>query len=391
MTTNAAATGFWTAQQRNNARQGRGLLQALMLAGAGAAPLTASRSGVFVTNGNQTTAFDGGASVASGLTITLQPFVGVVNRPGQGPYLGWLLPSSVNVTCDAAPATNPRNDLIVMRVYDAAQGDTPPASGPCQIEVITGSPAASPTDPLTPDSTGAITNWSGLPVPAQGTGGGVAIPLWRARVSTGGTVTLTDIRRSTGLLGAVRALLPGDSLSDPSYMPGDMRWYNGLDVWDGAAWNPLWRPTAPLGVLGVHRPTSAVTSSGTTEKVACFVTTTLVAGRRYKATWSGDLSASNTNNGNLTINNPALIKLRYKAGSSSTATDGTLFEARDITGLSNGYNVQANMVGDFVAPTSGQYTIAATIAAATSAAGNVTQAYVATGHTPKLIVEDIGI
>ncbi|WP_326565070.1 hypothetical protein VSH64_24830 [Amycolatopsis rhabdoformis] len=242
MTTNAAATGFWSSATRNNARQGRALLQSLFLAGAAAAPLTATRAGVILTNGDQTKGYDGFASVVSGQTINVAPVVCVASRPGQGPYLGWLLPTAVNVTCDAPPATNPRNDIVVMRIYDAAQGDTPPGSGPCQIEVITGSPAASPVDPVTPDSTGTITSWSGLPVPSQGTGGGIAVPLWRARVSTGGAVTLTDIRRSTGLLGGVRALLPGDSLSDASNMPGDMRWFNGLDYWDGAAWNELGRP-----------------------------------------------------------------------------------------------------------------------------------------------------
>lgn len=284
MTTNAAATGFWTAQTRNNARQGRALLQALMLAGAAGSPLTAARSGVILTNGDTTKGYDGFASVVSGQTINVAPVVGVINRPGQGPYLGWLLPASVNVTTDAPPATNPRNDMVVMRIYDAAQGDTVPASGPCQIEVITGSPAASPSDPLTPDSTGAITSWAGLPVPAQGTGGGVAIPLWRAQVATSGTVTLTDIRRSAGLLGGMRALLPGDSLTDPSYMAGDMRWYNGVDIWDGAKWNPMWRASTPLGVVGTYSNAVGGTITGTDVVQPETVTVAVASGRRYKMT-----------------------------------------------------------------------------------------------------------
>ncbi|MFF4600549.1 hypothetical protein [Amycolatopsis sp. NPDC001319] len=387
---NADGDGFWSAMPNgsrvNNARQGRALVQSLFLGGTTTTPLAAVRSGVIPTVSDGTFAYDGRVTVQSGRTLNVNPVAAVIGRSGQGGYLAWTLPPAKTVTCDTPPATNPRNDIVVARAYDTTLSDVIQGGGviPLRHEIITGTPGAVPVDPVSWDSLGLITSFPGA-------GGGVGIPLARAQVSTSGTVTITDLRRSTGLLGGVRVLLPGDSLSDPSFMPSDMRWFNGLDIWDGTKWNPVWRTTTPLGVLGVHRPTAAVSSSGTTEKVACFVTATLVSGRRYKATWNGDLSSSNSNTNNLTNVNPALIRLRYKAGTSSTAVDGTLFEARDLSGLSNGYNVPADLFGDFVAPSSGQYTVSATICAATSAAGNVTQAYNATGHLPKLIVEDIGI
>lgn len=148
--------------------------------------------------------------------------------------------------------------------------------------------------------------------------------------------------------------------------------------------------TGGIGVVGIHRPTAAVTSAGQTEKVACFLTFNAVAGRRYKFTWNADLSSSAVNSGNVTSNNPAGMRIRVKAGSDTTAIDGTLVDGRDMSGLSNGYNTQTNMIADWRATTTQQVTVVVTIRATTVATGNVTQAYDANNHTPKLIVEDIG-
>lgn len=151
---------------------------------------------------------------------------------------------------------------------------------------------------------------------------------------------------------------------------------------------------AQRGIIGVHRPTANVTGSGTTEKVGCFVTFNAVTGRKYKATWNGDLSGSNSNGaasiGVLLGTNPVVLRLRVKAGASSTAVDGTLFDQRDGAGLSNGYNLEFNVCADWTSTITGQVTISLTFAAGGAATGNVTQAYGATAHTPKLIIEDCG-
>src|SRR3954468_14618689 len=121
--TNAAATGSWTIQTRNNARQGRALLQTMFEAvnsgGANPVPLTSMRSGVICTSDFGTDVFDLRVTVTSGLSMSVKPGSAVINRSGTGPYLGWLLPGAVTVTCDTAPASNPRNDLVVMRIYDS--------------------------------------------------------------------------------------------------------------------------------------------------------------------------------------------------------------------------------------------------------------------------------
>jgi hypothetical protein len=371
---NAVATGAWTIQSTNNARQGRALMQSFF-ANNDASPMNGTRSGVILTTG-LTIMSDLLVQVFSGLQLSVAPGSGMVYRSGQGPYLGWLTGSSVLVTCDTAPVSNPRNDIVVMRVYDAAVGDTvPPSGGPCQIEVITGTPAASPVDPVTPNSVGVIT--TGL-----GSGGGVAIPLARAQVSTAGVITLTDLRRSTAIPGTVRVLMPGDS--DTNGRVGDLRWNgSGLDIKDQAG---NWQSVAignsvPRGFVVSHKPTSSVTSAGTTETVACVAQWTAVAGRRYKATWQGDLSSTSSTTG-------SGFRLRYKQTSSTTDVTGTIISARDVvTNVTT--NTSCNGFGDFVAASSATYTVVATIYA-TNGAGNCIQAYNATGHIPNLTIEDIG-
>ncbi|MFB9924879.1 hypothetical protein ACFORO_25925 [Amycolatopsis halotolerans] len=237
---NADADGTWSAMPNgnrvNNARQGRALIQSLFLGGSTTSPLSAVRSGVISTASDGTQAYDLRVTVQSGRTLLVQPGSAIIGRSGQGGYLSWELPAARSVTCDTPPASNPRNDIVVFRNYDTLQGDTIPASGgiPARIEIITGTPGAVPVDPVTWDGLGLISSW-----PAAASGGGTGIPLARARVATDGTVTLTDIRRSTAPIGGVRVLLPGDSLTDPSYMPGDLSWYNGLRVWDGTTWRGI--------------------------------------------------------------------------------------------------------------------------------------------------------
>ena len=58
--------------------------------------------------------------------------------------------ASFNITISAAHATNTRRDLIVARVRDAAYGVA--VTSAWALEVITGTPAASPVDPAVPDN-----------------------------------------------------------------------------------------------------------------------------------------------------------------------------------------------------------------------------------------------
>jgi hypothetical protein len=133
------------------------------------------------------------------------------------------------VTVNAGDATNPRRDLIVARVYDSAIGDGQTGFA---IEVVTGTPAPSPSDPAIP--TGAI-------------------PLCRVNVGVNATTittaNLNDLRTSTSAPGAVRSLLGGDTLSmtTDGYMYGELRFRRAqgtlpdlIDFWgsDGT-WHTL--------------------------------------------------------------------------------------------------------------------------------------------------------
>ncbi|HEY3482429.1 MAG TPA: hypothetical protein VGL02_26340, partial [Streptomyces sp.] len=235
MPTNAAATGFWTSQQRNNARQGRALLQGLY-ANNDATPMNGTRSGVIPTTWDAVAGrfTDLQVTVTAGLTMSVAPGAAVAHRSGQGPYEGWLL-SAASITTDPAPATNPRNDIVVMRWYDSAPGigDVSPDGNPCRIEIIPGTPGAVPVDPITVNALGVYTSFPTA-------GGGIGIPLARAQVSTAGVITLTRLRRSAGVVGAMRALLEGDS--DNAGSPGDHRYNPATDVFEVKRSDGNWYP-----------------------------------------------------------------------------------------------------------------------------------------------------
>lgn len=140
--------------------------------------------------------------------------------------------------------------------------------------------------------------------------------------------------------------------------------------------------TVPKGYIGSHKPTGTAVSVGTTETVACVFSFNALAGRRYKCTWQGDLSASGTTTG-------AGFRLRAKATASTTDVTGTILSARDAV-VSPAFNTCCQAFGDFVAAVTATHTVVATIFAA-NGTGNVTQAYLNTGHIPNLTIEDIGV
>lgn len=223
MPTNAAATGAWTINNLNNARQGRALLQSLM-GGGSTTPFSAVRDGVFATAGaNGIYPTDLEVTYTSGVTLNVKPGSAYINRSGQGGYAGWLV-SAVNVVMDAAPGPGTsRRDIVIMRIYDAAQGDTVPGSGatPCQIEIVPGTAAASPSDP-------SITGLSG---------GGVTIALARATITSGGAVTVTDLRKGTAPATGIRYTFGGDSGAGTGYRVGEL-FDNGFAIsrYNGTSW-----------------------------------------------------------------------------------------------------------------------------------------------------------
>jgi hypothetical protein len=209
-----AADGAWTFQLQNTAVEGRYSIGALLgqanVQSSAITPMVTWRSGVIPSSSYAGLVFDLLVAQTASPSLSVMVYTGacVINRPGQGPYLCWN--STIKtVTVDAGDATNPRRDLIVARVYDSAIGD---ASTTFAIEVVTGTPAASPSDPAVPAG---------------------AIPL--ARISVGvnassvSSANIASLRKSTTAPGAVRSLLEGDSTATTTdgYLQGEMRFRKG--------------------------------------------------------------------------------------------------------------------------------------------------------------------
>ncbi|MEU8136574.1 hypothetical protein [Streptodolium elevatio] len=202
-----------------------------------------------------------------------------------------------NLTFDPGHATNPRIDLVILRVYDNfndSSGETK-----ADIEIVKGTAASSPVAPALPSAT--------------------SIPLWTVRVNAnvsagngginsnpGWTAARTDSRWYTVASGGI---LPAGGSWLGTY-PGQYRDDGtGLQRWNGAAW----KYPGPLGYLD-SRNSELVTAdkSGGPWLVTELGGMTRVwsSARRYQITlhatlmcWSGSANA-------------AYLELRYKTGSS---------------------------------------------------------------------------
>lgn len=382
MPTNAAGTGFWTAMpggsRVNNARQGRALLQGIY-ANNDTTPLNGVRSGVLPTTWDVANLrfTDLVVTVTSGLTMAVAPGLAVAHRSGQGPYEGWLL-SAASITCDAAPATNPRNDIVVARWYDTVAGDTLPASGdPFKIEIITGTPGAVPVDPVTWNSLGVITSF-----PAQtGSGtGGIGVPLARAQVSTGGAITLTRLRRGVGIVGATRPLMEGDS--DSGGKVGDTRYNPTGDVFEVKRSDGNWA-SLPKGVIARGFVT---TNSATGQPVGVMRldSVPLLSGRMYHMY---------TNNTTIlgTANETVALDLRYNTAGTATTGSAQMPGARHQMKLINGGGAAAMFRCDTVYVPASDQTASIIVTGELSTGSNNLTVIVDSQNFLSLTVEDIGV
>jgi len=226
---------------RNNGRDIRkGLLSSLLLPDTKDNPL-AVRNGVlshdYDSGGVKSLRVDQ-TGTASGQVI-IQPGAFVSERAGQGPYIGWLETSAgVLLTPPTSDSTNPRIDVVYVQVLDKASISLDPSTDAI-VDVVKGVPSATPQVP-------AVTA-DGAVILAQ---------LYRPAGST--TITaanITDVRRSSGLVGTVRRMLPGDFLSDAGKVDGELRYRQAVgglpslvDYWD--AGQGVWRGTQGYTLVG---------------------------------------------------------------------------------------------------------------------------------------------
>jgi hypothetical protein len=285
----------------------------------------------------------------------------------QGVYGPCYNDATLNLVLATADATNPRNDLIVAKIRDSQFSG---ASNDFSIVVVTGTPAASPSDPS---------------VPAN------AVVLYRVRVNAGaGTPSvITDLRPRAYALGA-----PGTSTAALiSTVPGQGQlWYvtdaslpsgavapqatgrpnaPGLYVFD-VRWDPPWN--LPWGIMGIAQ---AVANQGSitaeVDLTSLTITLTAVANRRLLLWVEGRSFFSTVAND--------ILGIRLKEG-------GTQLMERYSTaiGASTGSNFPGTRVP--ITPTAAAHTYKATALRA-SGTGTLTVEAAAT-YPLTLFLEDKG-
>lgn len=182
--------------------------------------------------------------------------------------------SLTNVVISASDPTNGRKDLIVVRIKDQDFASGSPSTNTATIEVITGTPAASPADPTIPSNC-----------------------LVLARVAVAATVTsivdanITDLRyagfttsanQDNGGLVFAGGIIPCTSAARPQApTEGMFIWEDDTDVvygYSGSAWVPLAHMAAGFTYTPTVTQSGSVTVTVNTavyQKVGQWVTGTL--------------------------------------------------------------------------------------------------------------------
>lgn len=356
----------WTFDDQNTAQNGRYVIGSLFQ---NAAASTAANSawrdgvipGVFSSSLSTYMSLRVSQNSPTGSSVIVQPGHAVVTRTGQGLY---VCPNSTTrvVPLDAADATNPRIDLIVLQVLDQPLGDSVTQ---VQVRAVSGTPSGSPVAPATP--TGAI-------VLAR-----VAV----AAAPTGNTIVdanITDYRRAAGLAGTVRPLLSGDALADAG-QAGELRFQNNLFERYTTSSGGLWQPYALINQgFGYVSSATYTTDGGSNPSGAEFVgrshTFAALANRRYKVTWRvGFYSVSA---------NQVTIRTRWAAGGSVT-TSSTLSSSFEDHYFNAGFE-NKTAIAQFTGPsTAGNITVGLT---AQSPADSIIPG--SASNINSVLVEDIG-
>lgn len=185
-----------------------------------------------------------------GMTAVVGPGRAVVQGVEAAGAYPVVLTDHAPLTFADGDASNPRTDLVVLRVYDA-QFDTSNRTE-AVLEVIQGAPAATPEPPQAPVGS--------LPLAH------VAVPAG-ASVGTGGInwqTGLTDLRRTTVAVGGVIPL--GGTRDEPGGYPGQYRDTDAhLQRWDGTHWSAYPRQVggvAPQGALATGEYTGQYRDEG---------------------------------------------------------------------------------------------------------------------------------
>lgn len=175
--------------------------------------------------------------------VKVNPGNAVISRTGVsgGPYpVGFNTQTSLPL--DNSDPSNPRIDVVAIRLVDQAIDGAGSLQGG-YLYVINGTPAGSPILPTVPGDYMALAS--------------ITRPAGNSLIGGVGNGVISDLRKSSGIMGGVRNLLPGDALSDPGSFAGEMTVSStGVQrYWDAA--NQVWR-----GVRTVPVPTPTQAFSG---------------------------------------------------------------------------------------------------------------------------------
>lgn len=290
-------------------------------------------------------------------------FIRGTQNANQGAYHLWN-DGTVNLAISAADATNPRRDLIIAQVRDAAYSG---ASNDARILVVTGTPAASPSDP-------SLTSYPN------------ALVLARVAVAAGATsivtANITDLRTVANVHGQVPefATTAARSIAIPSPYNGQLSAItsadtnHGVEQYNGTSWRKPW--SMPWGNQLYATNSTSNSTFTTTATVISGMTgsVSLVNNRVYQCTFTCRFYNSSANNhslfrirqgGNIIFDS---IAYNYSTGNDithsvvcyfrATSTGSVTFDVQGYSGTgtltvfhSNGPTVfTVNDVGPYGAP-----------------------------------------
>ncbi|MGB3443896.1 MAG: chitobiase/beta-hexosaminidase C-terminal domain-containing protein [Actinophytocola sp.] len=366
---------------RNNARDIRtGLLSALMLTDANG---TLARPGILPRRYIDTTGFEfvdlKAIQLGSpGQAVQLYPGKAIVTRTGQGPYLLTQETTITNYPLDAADPSNPRIDILYLRLYDKGIGDSGGGPHGPKVEHLNGTPAGSPTVPSFPTDT----------VP-------IARILRPANTNNVTAANITDLRKSTTLNGGSRPLLPGDSLSDAGLVVGEKRLRAATSAQIAAGANPMieevwtahgkWWPTTNYQVIARNERDTNATTTATTAGTAYRIFNTggpILAGRTYEISGRGSLRSN-------TAGVTAQIDFRYTTNGTEPTTSSTQI-AREILDLAD-TNVPETITWKFNYEATADVTLRVVAAMFTASGGGQLIFEAAAGPSPgEIVITDMG-
>lgn len=184
-----------------------------------------SRDGVIPgsPNGDETVSGLQVTGGATGMSAKVSPGRAVVQSTEVAGAYPVYVPEYTSITFADGDPGNPRVDLVVVRIYDNDQDASNKTAA--AIEIVQGTPSASPTAPPTPSGSLALAE---VTVPAGASTGAGGLN-WKSAVK--------DRRRVTVAVGGI--IPRGWGLGFNGAYPGQYRDTGvGLERWDGSVWKP---------------------------------------------------------------------------------------------------------------------------------------------------------